>query len=215
MIINYLGNVSVGKSTLRKATAEFIKSKLTILPHLEIPEDYRSNKYWAAAYSGEKPEPMKMQFAFTTQYMQTLNNLRKDDALILDQCFYTLPFIWTMRKLKMIPEIDYLEYYKRWFVISEILRDKLKLLTNIILLDDPKVIFKRLQERGREEEKGMTLEFIETMDFFYRSQAFQDSFGPQNNLRFIDMKYVKKGEVPDLIKEIWEWHFGRRRRTKV
>ncbi len=170
-VINIMGCMGIGKTTI----IENIKKKYEVTV---LPEQFEDNPYWQDAYAGKEPEFLKMQIEFMNQYIDNLLFVEafEEGTIILDQCFYTLPYVWTQSALGLINEKDFNCYLRRWNLLKRLLFDKLLLLHSFILWDSSENIYKKIQDRGREEERNLPFEFINKMNLHFNSDKYLKSF---------------------------------------
>jgi len=209
MILNVLGCMGIGKTTVIEAIAKEYNGRI-------IPEQFENNPYWKAAYAGEQPEFLKMQIQFMNQYIETLLMLSHEDhegkLIILDQCFYTLPFIMTQNALGLINDVDKDCYLQRWALLRRTFMPVLGEIANVILWDTNKNIYKKLQDRGREAEKGIPFDFIQKMSACFRSPEYMETFvssylirsemGWESGVVTTSVCGLEKGEIPGDIREL-------------
>lgn len=200
MIINILGCMGIGKTTILEETIRRYHGSY-------VKERFEDNPYWKAAYAGEEPEFLKMQIEFMTQYIKTINDVLSDrddddEKLILDQFFYTWPFIMTQNKMGLINDVDKECYLRRWRVLKKAFKDKLVKVKNIILIDKSENIFKKIKERNREAEAGLTFEFINCLNNFFTHPEYLASFvgGPT----IVNVENLEKGDIPFEIEKLFE-----------
>jgi hypothetical protein len=94
---------------------------------------------------------------------------------------------------------------ERWELIKTIFIDNLQHVQSFVLHDTSMNIYNQLRQRGREEEKGITFEFIDTMNQFFNSKEYLKSFVREPVV--IDVTYLHEGEIPATIKEyISQYH---------
>ena len=203
MIINISGPAGSFKSTTCKAIKDEFRAHL-------FEERFRANPYWQDLYKGKNV--FNFQISSMTNYVEDLTGLDgytkelnpSGDIAVLDCCFYVLPYLVSQHRAGLITNIDFTEYLRRWRVFRHLFRYQLSQMKNFILTSTPKKLLKNIKSRGREEEKGVDINFVRNLNNLFTSNENLDSYLIKKDVDIVDVSSLKKGEIPKEIRSYIE-----------
>jgi len=159
-VIGIFGSIGVGKTSF----AATLKAKYD---YSVITEPVEANPYLENYYK----DPVK--YATITQmyflisryeFMKMIQTTGKK-GLVFDRTFYEdHVFADTQHKLGYINDIDYKTYERYYDLMSSVI-DKPDII--YYLHTDTQTLLKRVKQRNRDCEKGMTLEYLDTLQEYY------------------------------------------------
>ena len=193
MFIGIAGIIGAGKSTLAKGLADF-------LDYTAYNEPVKDNPYLVDFYADMNRWGAMMQihllFRRFEQHQQIVWNKRK--GAVQDRTIYEdTIFARMLHDAGFIDQRDYETYtghfnvMKRFLVYPDVL---------IYLRVSPKVSMQRIQERGRESEGGITLEYMENLYNGYEN--FIEEMNHYTRVLTLDWnEYMEPDEVAKMLKE--------------
>lgn len=146
------GNIGAGKSTLVKSLGTELNIKIYREPVLDNP-------YLGLFYQDMKTYAFTMQvFLFNHRYRQYLDILNSDKPSIQDRSVYEdQVFVNVLYEDGILSDLDYKTYKE----LAKNVLSNTEYPSIIIYLDvDPRECLKRIKNRGRKCEEGITLEYL-------------------------------------------------------
>ncbi len=186
------GNISAGKTSL----TERLGGRLGWLTGYESVED---NPYLADFYANMQVWAFHLQVFFLGHRAeQHLQLARQPQSAIIDRSIYEDAEIFTRAALELgtMSERDYHTYRRVFHLIV----DRLPVPDLLLYLRAPvDVLFGRIQSRGRRMEAGITLEYLQLLDSFYREWLAGFDLCPVLTIRTDDLDFVHSPRHLDIV----------------
>ena len=212
-IINILGCMGVGKTTLIASMKRYLEAKGIMVK--VYYERFADNPYWRDMYINQNnPDPLKLQIAFMNQYIENVIDISNIDQMlenapeivIMDQQLYAgLRFARTQNSIGLMNDTDFEQYKIRYHLIQKLLNqigtDTKRVIDSMydfVIDDSAENIQKKIEERDRPEEKNLPEGFVSSL-----SSNFAELASRQGFIR-IDGASFEKGEIPTEILTLLE-----------
>lgn len=201
--------MGVGKTTLSELLNKELKNSTTLYEQFEenqyIPLFYEEmKKNGPAAYN---------KYAFPSQMSFLSSGLKREEqcqgkngVFIIDRCLYEDCFVFAQNAFNqgLLNESEFTEYHKNF----EEARKSIQPFDLLIYLEaSPTTIMERIQSRGREMEKDMSMEYIETLDKLYETNMFPaiEKTIKKENILVYDVEEIGEEELAAMcVKDIEE-----------
>ena len=180
------GNIGAGKETMLQYLDESLTNRgIKVKTILEPVELWRESGMLRRLYNGEYLEFQK--YAITSRidtmnakYQETINESCK---LVLVE---TNPFV-DLHVYSRTVLLDIYEYFEHWKNETQRLSFDFKKCDNLFIDVSPEVCLKRIEKRGRSEEKTVSLVYLQKL--YYEHQMLTQVINPRviHNDRYIYM----------------------------
>ena len=178
------GNIGSGKETTLKYLEESLTNRgIKVKTILEPVELWRESGMLQRLYNGAFLEFQK--YAITTR-IDTIN--AKYQEAINESCKLVLvetnPFV-DLYVYSRTTILDIYEYFEHWKIESQRLSFDFKKCDNLFIDVSPEVCLKRIEKRGRSEEKTVSLVYLQKL--YYEHQMLNQVLNPRviHNDRYI------------------------------
>ena len=195
-IIQIEGNIGVGKSTFTQLLKNNIPSSELVSEPVDMWFDIKNSdgKNILQTFYDDIPRWAYtfQNIAYVTRMMKIENTIRKSSSeyIFLDRSIETDRYVfekmlWEEGKLQQIEH----EAYELWCNFYQDFVRKNNSQKIIYLKCDPKVCFDRIKIRGREEEKGITMDYLNKLH-----TAHEDWLGKNSNTDILTLDCNKDFE---------------------
>lgn len=192
------GNIGTGKTSLTERLGDRLGWRTAF-------ESVIDNPYLSDFYQDMGAWSFHLQIYFLGhRAQQHLELIRDSRSAIADRSIYEDVKIFARALFHQgsLSERDYMSYRRVFQQITNHLPEPDLL---IYLVAPPEILLKRIEERGRKMESGITLEYISLLDSFYDDWMETFDLCPVLKIRSDDLDFVhKKGHldiVADLVQE--------------
>ncbi len=192
------GNIGTGKTSLTERLGDRLGWRTAF-------ESVIDNPYLSDFYQDMGAWSFHLQIYFRGhRAQQHLELIRDSRSAIADRSIYEDVKIFARALFHQgsLSERDYMSYRRVFQQITNHLPEPDLL---IYLVAPPEILQKRIEERGRKMESGITLEYISLLDSFYDDWMETFDLCPVLKIRSDDLDFVhKKGHldiVADLVQE--------------
>ena len=197
-LILVAGNIGSGKTSLTECIGERLgwhTAYESVADNPYLPNFYKDMKTWS----------FHLQVYFLGHRAQQHLELVSDNrSAIADRSIYedVKIFARALYQQGSLSERDYRSYQRVFNLIADHLPEPDLL---IYLIAPPEILLKRIEERGREIESGISLEYLTLLDSFYDDWMKTFNLCPVLKIRSDDLDFVhKKGhldKVANLVQE--------------
>jgi len=179
------GNIGTGKTSLTERLGERLGWRTAY-------ESVIDNPYLGDFYQDMAAWSFHLQVYFLGhRAQQHLELVRSDTSAIADRSIYedVKIFARALYQQGSLSERDYRSYQRVFQLIADHLPEPDLL---IYLVAPPEILLKRIAERGREIESGISLEYLTLLDSFY--EDWMDTFNlcPVLKIRSDDLDFAHK-----------------------
>ncbi len=192
------GNIGTGKTSLAERLGERLGWKTAY-------ESVIDNPYLGDFYQNMDAWSFHLQVYFLGhRAQQHLELVSENHSAIADRSIYedVKIFARALHHQGSLSERDYLSYQRVFKLIADQLPEPDLL---IYLIAPPEILQKRIEERGRAIESGISLEYLQLLDSFYEEWMSSFNLCPVLKIRSDDLDFVnKKGHldtVANLVQE--------------
>lgn len=192
------GNIGTGKTSLTERLGDRLGWRTAF-------ESVIDNPYLSDFYQDMSAWSFHLQVYFLGHRAQQYLELVRDSrSAIADRSIYedVKIFARALHHQGSLSERDYMSYRRLFHQIANHLPEPDLL---IYLVAPPEILLKRIEERGRKMELGITLEYLSLLDSFYDDWMKTFDLCPVLKIRSDDLDFVhKKGHldiVADLVHE--------------
>lgn len=192
------GNIGTGKTSLTERLGDRLGWRTAF-------ESVIDNPYLSDFYQDMGAWSFHLQVYFLGHRAQQYLELVRDSrSAIADRSIYedVKIFARALHHQGSLSERDYMSYRRLFHQIANHLPEPDLL---IYLVAPPEILLKRIEERGRKMELGITLEYLSLLDSFYDDWMKTFDLCPVLKIRSDDLDFVhKKGHldiVADLVQE--------------
>lgn len=192
------GNIGTGKTSLAERLGDRLGWKTAY-------ESVIDNPYLGDFYKDMTAWSFHLQVYFLGHRAQQHLELVSDNrSAIADRSIYedVKIFARALYQQGSLTERDYRSYQRVFNLIADHLPEPDLL---IYLIAPPEILLKRIEERGREIESGISLEYLQLLDSFYDDWMKTFNLCPVLTIRSDDLDFVhKKGHldtVANLVQE--------------
>jgi len=192
------GNIGTGKTSLAERLGDRLGWKTAY-------ESVIDNPYLGDFYQDMDAWSFHLQVYFLGHRAQQHLELVSDNqSAIADRSIYedVKIFARALYQQGSLSERDYRSYQRVFNLIADHLPEPDLL---IYLIAPPEILLKRIEERGREIESGISLEYLQLLDSFYDDWMKTFNLCPVLKIRSDDLDFVhKKGHldtVANLVQE--------------
>jgi len=191
-LILVAGNIGSGKTSL----TEKIGQRLGWQTAYESVVD---NPYLPNFYADMKTWSFHLQVYFLGhRAQQHLDMWHMPESAIIDRSIYEDAYIFAraLNQMGNLNELDYLSYLKLFSILTK----SLPAPSILIYLKAPvDVLMKRIQQRARNMETGITPEYLELLDGFYEDWINSFDLCPVLTIASDDLDYVHKTKHLDVV----------------
>lgn len=166
------GNIGAGKSTFLYKIAQSLGCPLLLEPchewqdingHNLLSEFYKDIKRWAYSFQ---------LYAFLTRIESIEKKIAANDGpfFISERSIFADRYVFAQvcHQEGKMNELEW-NMYKKWFDWTLLRKNKVLLPSGIIYLQvDPAISYHRIELRGREEEKGISFDYLNLLDKYHR-----------------------------------------------
>jgi len=192
------GNIGTGKTSLAERLGERLGWKTAY-------ESVIDNPYLSDFYQNMDAWSFHLQVYFLGhRAQQHLELVSENNSAIADRSIYedVKIFARALYQQGSLSERDYRSYQRVFKLIADHLPEPDLL---IYLIAPPEILQKRIEERGRKIESGISLEYLQLLDSFYDDWMSTFNLCPVLKIRSDDLDFVnKKGHldtVANLVQE--------------
>ena len=192
------GNIGTGKTSLAERLGERLGWKTAY-------ESVIDNPYLSDFYQNMDAWSFHLQVYFLGhRAQQHLELVSENNSAIADRSIYedVKIFARALYQQGSLSERDYRSYQRVFKLIADHLPEPDLL---IYLIAPPEILQKRIEERGRAIESGISLEYLQLLDSFYEEWMSTFNLCPVLKIRSDDLDFVnKKGHldtVANLVQE--------------
>ena len=169
------GNIGSGKETILRYLQEVLTNRnIKVKTILETVELWRESGFLKLLYNGEYLEFQK--YAISTR-IDTINT--KYQEAIDENCQLVLietnPFVDVHVYSRTVLENIY-EYFEHWKSETQRLLFDFKTCDNLFIDVSPEVCLRRIEKRGRSEEKTVSLTYLQNL--YYEHQILNQMINP-------------------------------------
>jgi deoxyadenosine/deoxycytidine kinase len=183
------GNIGTGKTSLTERLGERLGWRTAF-------ESVIDNPYLGDFYQNMSAWSFHLQIYFLGhRAQQHLELVRDGRSAIADRSIYedVKIFARALYQQGSLSERDYRSYQRVFNLIADHLPEPDLL---IYLIAPPEILVKRIEERGREIESGISLEYLTLLDSFYNDWMDTFDLCPVLKIRSDDLDFVhKKGHL--------------------
>lgn len=189
------GNIGTGKTSLTERLGERLGWRTAY-------ESVIDNPYLGDFYKDMDAWSFHLQIYFLGhRAQQHLELVRGNNSAIADRSIYedVKIFARALYQQGSLSERDYRSYQRVFHLIADHLPEPDLL---IYLIAPPEILLKRIEERGRKIESGITLEYLSLLDSFY--DDWMDTFNlcPVLKIRSDDLDFVHKKDHLDTVADL-------------
>lgn len=189
------GNIGTGKTSLTERLGERLGWRTAY-------ESVIDNPYLGDFYKNMDAWSFHLQIYFLGhRAQQHLELVRGNNSAIADRSIYedVKIFARALYQQGSLSERDYRSYQRVFHLIADHLPEPDLL---IYLIAPPEILLKRIEERGRKIESGITLEYLSLLDSFY--DDWMDTFNlcPVLKIRSDDLDFVHKKDHLDTVADL-------------
>ena len=192
------GNIGTGKTSLAERLGERLGWRTAF-------ESVIDNPYLGDFYQDMNAWSFHLQVYFLGHRAQQHLELVKDsNSAIADRSIYedVKIFARALYQQGSLSERDYRSYQRVFKLIADHLPEPDLL---IYLIAPPEILQKRIEERGRAIESGISLEYLQLLDSFYDDWMSTFNLCPVLKIRSDDLDFVhKKGHLDTVAKLVQE-----------
>lgn len=192
------GNIGTGKTSLTERLGERLGWRTAY-------ESVIDNPYLGDFYQDMDAWSFQLQVYFLGhRAQQYLELVRSGISAIADRSIYedVKIFARALYQQGSLSERDYRSYQRVFQLVADHLPEPDLL---IYLVAPPEILLKRIEQRGREIEAGITLEYLSLLDSFYDDWMETFNLCPVLKIRSDDLDFAHKKEhldtVADLVQE--------------
>ena len=189
------GNIGTGKTSLTERLGERLGWRTAY-------ESVIDNPYLGDFYKDMDAWSFHLQIYFLGhRAQQHLELVRGNNSAIADRSIYedVKIFARALYQQGSLSERDYRSYQRVFHLVADHLPEPDLL---IYLIAPPEILLKRIEERGRKIESGITLEYLSLLDSFY--DDWMDTFNlcPVLKIRSDDLDFVHKKDHLDTVADL-------------
>ncbi len=192
------GNIGTGKTSLAERLGERLGWRTAF-------ESVIDNPYLGDFYNDMNAWSFHLQVYFLGHRAQQHLELVKDpNSAIADRSIYedVKIFARALYQQGSLTERDFRSYQRVFQLIADQLPEPDLL---IYLIAPPEILLKRIEERGRKIESGISLEYLTLLDSFYDDWMRTFNLCPVLKIRSDDLDFVhKKGHLDTVAKLVQE-----------
>jgi len=192
------GNIGTGKTSLAERLGERLGWKTAY-------ESVIDNPYLGDFYQNMDAWSFHLQVYFLGhRAQQHLELVSENQSAIADRSIYedVKIFARALYQQGSLSERDYRSYQRVFQLIADQLPEPDLL---IYLIAPPEILLKRIEERGRAIESGISLEYLQLLDSFYDEWMSTFNLCPVLKIRSDDLDFVhKKGHLDKVAKLVQE-----------
>ncbi len=192
------GNIGTGKTSLAERLGERLGWRTAF-------ESVIDNPYLGDFYQDMNAWSFHLQVYFLGHRAQQHLELVKDpNSAIADRSIYedVKIFARALYQQGSLTERDFRSYQRVFQLIADQLPEPDLL---IYLIAPPEILLKRIEERGRKIESGISLEYLTLLDSFYDDWMRTFNLCPVLKIRSDDLDFVhKKGHLDTVAKLVQE-----------
>jgi deoxyadenosine/deoxycytidine kinase len=193
-IVLVAGNIGSGKTSLTERIGERMGWNTAF-------ESVVDNPYLASFYADMKTWAFHLQVFFlghrAKQYLELWEDPR---SAILDRSIYEDAFIFAraLHTMGNLNEVDYLAYRQ----LFDLVINRLPSPSLLVYLKAPvPILLKRIQQRARSMETGISSDYLELLDSFYQDWLNNFDLCPVLTIQSDDIDFVHKPQHLDLVVE--------------
>jgi len=189
------GNIGTGKTSLAERLGDRLGWKTAY-------ESVIDNPYLGDFYQDMDAWSFHLQVYFLGHRAQQHLELVSDNrSSIADRSIYedVKIFARALYQQGSLSERDYRSYQRVFQLIASTLPEPDLL---IYLIAPPEILLKRIEERGREIESGISLEYLQLLDSFYDDWMKTFNLCPVLKIRSDDLDFVNKKGHLDTVAEL-------------
>lgn len=166
-IFSIEGNIGAGKSTFLQVLSSYLPQVSIVTEPLEewqrveSPDGQVVNLFDLFCKDHER-YAFQFQMLALNSHIEVIKNIPKDRPVILERCFESNKNVFTLlqKDAGIISETEWIVYNK--FIPRDIVIDGY-----IYLKTSPNVCLKRIRDRNRFEEKGLSLDYIQRLNEYH------------------------------------------------
>lgn len=189
------GNIGTGKTSLTERLGERLGWKTAY-------ESVIDNPYLGDFYQDMDAWSFHLQIYFLGhRAQQHLELVRSGTSAIADRSIYedVKIFARALYQQGSLSERDYRSYQRVFQLIADHLPEPDLL---IYLVAPPEILLRRISERGREIESGISLEYLSLLDSFYNDWMDTFNLCPVLKIRSDDLDFVHKPKHLDTVAKL-------------
>ncbi len=189
------GNIGTGKTSLTERLGERLGWRTAF-------ESVIDNPYLGDFYQDMDAWSFHLQIYFLGhRAQQHLELVSSGTSAIADRSIYEdmKIFARALYQQGSLSERDYRSYQRVFQLIADHLPEPDLL---IYLVAPPEILLKRIEERGRKIESGITLEYLSQLDSFYDDWMETFNLCPVLKIRSDDLDFVHKKEHLDTVADL-------------
>ncbi len=189
------GNIGTGKTSLTERLGQRLGWRTAY-------ESVIDNPYLGDFYQDMDAWSFHLQIYFLGhRAQQHLELVKSNTSAIADRSIYedVKIFARALYQQGSLSERDYRSYQRVFNLIAGNLPEPDLL---IYLIAPPEILLKRIEERGRKIESGITLEYLSLLDSFYDEWMETFNLCPVLKIRSDDLDFVNKKDHLDTVAEL-------------
>lgn len=192
--ITIAGNIGVGKSTLTRLLTDKTGFEPVYEPHADNP-------YLADFYDDMDRWSFHSQVFFLTRRLRQHHDLlRRPNSVLQDRSVYEDAEIFARNLFNQgaMSERDWRSYHDLYSTLTTILAPPHLV---VYLKASVETLRSRIEQRGREYERGISADYLHQLNELYDEWAFNFSLSPVLVIETDNLNYIRYDEHLDLI---WE-----------